>query len=425
LDQRKSTEKEISELITKAYQVLPELIQELKPRDLRAKQSKTSWWNRHRLIVLIDAAEETKQKIPKNIMVAPWFLVELKSVVEIINKWKKEPIWEGIKSSLKDKNHFNHTVGKLRIAEHFKSLEYNVEIVPRNKNASPDLKVQAVGGTQDWFYIECYQPSSLSGEPKKISEKNLKKIVKRTMDKAKRQFGILNPGILAIFSYNQPENTRSILKDLLIKRLDNVDRPYLAGIMITGQYILVSKNLTGISFTPVFSIDFINNPSYFGRIDISVETNESDSKLIKKPLVSIKTDELIGKKISDIKIKRKIKLVKKGKRKIKSLKLKIIEEPKPNSRAIFISGNKITFFTGEGNINHLCRNCNYVLNERVWTRSLSNIVIKCPVCDSFNEVPEIKKLEYPIKGTIGIEKGEYNFPKGVRIKQGITMFEVA
>lgn len=91
--------------------------------------------------VLLDAAEETREKLSENIVVAPWFLAEFKATIEVIGRWKNYPKWKDIEPSLTDKDCFSHTVGKLRVAEHFMKSQHKVEIVPRGENASPDLKV--------------------------------------------------------------------------------------------------------------------------------------------------------------------------------------------------------------------------------------------------------------------------------------------
>ena len=122
-----------------------------------------------------------------------WFLAELKATLEVIRRWKDDPRWRDIEPSLKDKNHFTHTIGKLRVAEHFIMCGHKAEIVPRGREASPDLRIRAIGGAQEWLYVECYQPSAFRGKLGKTSESVLDKIVSKSMAKARRQFkkGIL------------------------------------------------------------------------------------------------------------------------------------------------------------------------------------------------------------------------------------------
>jgi hypothetical protein len=77
---------------------------------------------------------------------------------------------------------------------------HKVEIVPRGRETSPDLRLQSIGGAQEWLYVECYQPNQLSGKPSKISEDTLDGVVKRSMAKARRKFEKSHPGIMAVFA---------------------------------------------------------------------------------------------------------------------------------------------------------------------------------------------------------------------------------
>ena len=109
---------EIDNLIDEAHQLLSDIIDATKSSDDLAKANNVEWFNRHRLHVLLDVAKETREKLSRNVIVAPWFLAELKATVEIIKRWKDDPLWKDIKPSLKNKDHFTHTLGKLRISEH-------------------------------------------------------------------------------------------------------------------------------------------------------------------------------------------------------------------------------------------------------------------------------------------------------------------
>jgi len=386
-------QREIENLIREAYDLLPEIIEATRPSDLRAKSQGMRWWDRHRLHVLLDAAEETKHKLTKNIAVTSWLfclVAELKATLEVIRRWKDDPRWRDIEPSLKDKNHFRHTIGKLRVAEHFMMCGHEVEIVPRGRKASPDLRIRAIGGVQEWLYVECYQPSAFRGKPGKTSESILDKIVSKCMAKAKRQFQKKHPGIIAVFSYNQPGENIERLRIKIANRLDETKRSYLAGILLVNQDILLKRSDEELTFTPILSVEFVSNPSYFGRIDIVSEPREPQP------------------------------------RKIKKLKLPTIKEPKPSMRTIIRSKNANVFplFKGKGNIDYLCGNCGAVLAEHIWSLSISNIVVLCPSCGSFNEFPKIPALKYPVKGTIAIEKGIYEFSTWINLKQGVTLFGI-
>jgi DNA-directed RNA polymerase subunit RPC12/RpoP len=418
----KDLQKEIGSLVAKAYDLLYEVIEATKLSDQKAKSQNAKWWDRHRLHVLLDAANDTIQKLPLGIIVAPWFLAEFRATLEIIERWKNDPAWSIIEPSLKDKDTFKHSIAMLRIAEHFKLSKHIVEIVPTEADATPDLRVKAIGGTQDWIYIECIQPNALTGEPIEIPEQKLDNIVERSMVKAKRQFETKHPGILAILSYNQTGKTIEGLKQKLTKRLDETDRPYLAGFVLLDQSILFEKKDKEISFTPIVNAEFISNPSYFGRIDIISENPNNGSKL-KKVFDSIKTDDLQG-KINATKITPMLRSIPQpSRRKIKEISLSVIEEPKPSSRTIIQSkkGKIFVFFEGEGNIRYKCGNCQAIIAERIWNLSINGIVVLCPSCRSYNEFPQIRGTRYPLKGIIGLAKQTFDFDAPLILKQGVTI----
>jgi hypothetical protein len=67
-------------------------------------------------------------------------------------------------------------------------------------------------------------------------------------------------------------------------------------------------------------------------------------------------------------------------------KLGIIPEPKPNTRTVFTC-QVLPFIKGVGPLNLLCGNCNAKLVEGMNEGQVRNIVIKCPICKFFNEIP--------------------------------------
>jgi DNA-directed RNA polymerase subunit RPC12/RpoP len=74
----------------------------------------------------------------------------------------------------------------------------------------------------------------------------------------------------------------------------------------------------------------------------------------------------------------------------RDIKLKVIPEPAPKSRVV------IEAYSGEddveeGNkarrVNYLCGNCNSIIAKNVIAGSMKEQVVKCHVCNSYNEFP--------------------------------------
>jgi DNA-directed RNA polymerase subunit RPC12/RpoP len=72
----------------------------------------------------------------------------------------------------------------------------------------------------------------------------------------------------------------------------------------------------------------------------------------------------------------------------KNIKLKVIPEPAPKSRVVTEAysgedqgeeGNK------RGRVNYICGNCNSILAKNVKEGSMKGQVVKCNICNSYNE----------------------------------------
>ena len=373
----------VARLIQEAHELLSKTINDTKAADDKSKQHRVTWTDRHRLHVLLEAAEETMKNLPRNVVVAPWFLAEFLTTLDVVRRWQKHPLWKEIEPSLKSPNDFTHTILTLHVAEHLERGGHAVDIVPTGDNASPDLMIHAIGGTQDLTHIECYQPGALCGKPSDISAEEAESIVKRSMKKAKRQLGSRNPGILAICGYNQSHSNLELLRQTIESRLQKTLRHNLCGIWLITLGVLLNLDKDKLSFTSTINANFIPNPSYFGRVDIDVNVPEGHPQLIKGRLIDINTDNIGG---GDINLATSLAIasntssmpVKKVRSRItRTKKLNIIEEPKQLSRAVVHgSGNKVPpLFKGEGNIDYLCGHCEFLLAKRVWDVSISNIVV--------------------------------------------------
>jgi DNA-directed RNA polymerase subunit RPC12/RpoP len=414
----------VDQLIQEADDLLHTIIENTKTTDDRSKVQQSRWTERHRLNVLLEVARETRKKLPTNTIVAPWFLAELKATLEVIRRWHGHPSWNEIEPSLVNPTHFTHTITKLWIAEQLKSAGHVVQIIPRGEKASPDLMAQAIGGTQDWINVECYQPSILNGGTK-VSIGDLEKIVKRSMKKAKRQLDNRTPGILAICGFNQPRAVMDNLKRISANRLGKTERSNLCGFSFVMLGILYRRNAQGTQFTPTISLDFVPNPSYFGRVEIVSEISTSDPNLIKEPLTDVSTEDMVENKIQRItaindspstELHTEIKIAY-----TRKAKLQIIKKPAETSRAIFSFVDTKPKLIGEGNIDYVCGTCGATLVERGWKQSLSNVVIRCPSCQSYNEFPKTHEIEFHRVKTIDFKKGEYPLTDVVWLKRGVCL----
>ncbi len=404
-------------LTEEAKELLPEVITSTEASDNRAKVQGVHWTQRHRLRVLLEAAEETRKSLPGTV-VAPWFLAELRATLDVVRRWRQSPYWRNIEKSLKDKEAFNHTIAMLHVAEHLEWGGHGVEVVKVGPGPSPDLTLRAIGGSRDAVLIECYQPAALCGKPSELGIKEAESLVKKSMEKAKRQIGTDTPGIIAICGYNQSSDNLRMLREVVEKRLSTTDRANLCGFWLIMLGVAFSPQGGRLSFRATRSAEFICNPAYFGRVDIEAKVPKDHPNLIENNLADIPTDALVSGNVEamlprvEAAPRKEVKVSR-----IKSVKLNVMQEPKLLSRSIVHGrGSKVPpLFTGEGNINYQCGRCGVVLAERIWKLSLNNMVIQCPACESYNEVTTLPFADYP---TALIKKGNYYFSDAVRLKSG-------
>ena len=415
----------VDDLINEANRLFSPIIRETTSADQRSRNQRQRWTERHRLNVLLEAAQEAKEQIPKAFG-APWFLAELKATVELVQRWHNRPVWKEIEPSLVNATHFTHTIAKLHIAEHLIEEGHKVEIIPVGEVASPDLRVRAIGGTEDWATIECYQPKILAGGLT-VERRQIEKGTKQAMKKAKRQLKEDFPGILAVCGFNQPRPTVENLKQTIAHRLQKSERSNLCGVLIMMLGILYQRGQETTSFTPTKYIDFVPNPNYFGRVDIVVYTPKDDRKLIGRPLEDIRTGDIFLQKIGEVSETciRSEPVASTTTSSVTEQRLELVGEPLPKGRVIIFSqNNTLPLFKADGNVSFLCGNCGAKLVERVWKFSLSNMILKCPSCQLFSEVVKLELPRHSITGRIAVEKGDYNFAGTVVLKRGISFFGI-
>lgn len=70
----------------------------------------------------------------------------------------------------------------------------------------------------------------------------------------------------------------------------------------------------------------------------------------------------------------------------KKIELKIIPEPKPGTRTVIVA-KVLPAFKGSGPIDLICGNCKAVIAEGIGHGQIANMVIQCPICKLYNDIP--------------------------------------
>ncbi len=426
----------IAGMAAEARELLSPLLERTKEEDLRAKFHGAKWKDRHRLHVLIEVADRSASSYQTGVLVAPWLLTELRLVLDVTRRWRSKKEWSVIEQALADKHEFAHTLSMLILAEHLQA-DHTVEIIRSSKGPSPDLRLRAIGGTQEWVYIECYHPEEFDFEPTNISTVRAFRIVKKAMQKAKRQLPSDSPGMLAIGMHNQSQTTLKRLKEAARARLQSTGRLNLSAVILVSRNVMMEERNDTMSFRSIVSFEFIKAPSYFGSVGVEVVTPKDDPRRIVQRLIDTSVSDLFSVKDEAI--------IRYAVGENRESPPRTVEEPPmpsilkvgippPNDsmteqelqrrRAVFVWENKLIkpLFEGEGNVDLACHNCRFAIGTRVWRLSCSNIIVRCPSCSVYNEFPALIDPAFSKTRNIGVRPGMYGLSDTIHLKPGVCLF---
>lgn len=69
-------------------------------------------------------------------------------------------------------------------------------------------------------------------------------------------------------------------------------------------------------------------------------------------------------------------------------RMKVIPEPQQGTRSVLVSdGLKGAYIKGKGPLSYTCGSCGRTLLRNVEYKQVQHLVIKCPDCSAFNEIP--------------------------------------
>jgi len=422
-------------MVRDTYTLLGPVIAKSKPSDERARTRGSHWSERHRLLILLDAGKQSIRTLP-GAMREPWLVAELAAILDIVRIWKRDIVWKTVEPSLADPSGFSHLIAMLAVAEHFRNSGHRVELVPTGPNASPDLRIQAVGGKQDWVNVECYLPRVLGGKPVNLSKADAFKITREAMKKAKRQLNDGTPGVLAICMYNQPRTNLEPLRQSVRARFEKTSRVDFGGVVLLSQNNLVSNQGENMIFNPIYHVEFIQNPAYFMSVEftsedppeptpsgppvrpslkgIMIESIVNDIVVLRRQLGDVEEAVVPADNNEGLEIPHRVE------------KLTIVKEPNQEEPVLtWINPNKASvFFEGQGNVDFVCGNCANLLAKRTWKPSCSKINLLCPVCKLYNAFPDTYPLIASKTQNIGLEPFTYPFDNTVFVKRGVCLFGV-
>ncbi len=69
------------------------------------------------------------------------------------------------------------------------------------------------------------------------------------------------------------------------------------------------------------------------------------------------------------------------------IKLKVIQPPKDGDKVIFKTNDKDALVKGIELESYVCGNCEFVLAENVIPLNYHGIIMQCPSCKAYNDLP--------------------------------------
>lgn len=413
---------EIDRLILEAEKLLPEVTGRVKAAEERRKTDRSSTAQPHRLQVLIDAARKMSdlRNNPADPRINPLYLPEFRVTVEVMKKWKDNPVWRQLIPSFTESSNFRSAVSTLHVADRFESWGNTVRLVPTGALKTPDIEmlVKAEKFPDIWVEAECYAPDKFDGRIAELTHDDLSHIVEKTMRKAKEQIRN-NIGMMVICGFNQSSSNIQMLKEALLHRLDSSTsgRQNLASIMVFVNNVLLRRLADRLEFTAIQMVDYVGNPSYFGRVTIEQPSGSLGPSFITEPLFEGDFKSLMEGKGRPVVVRPHLNPRRRDVRLVQVSGSESSAKPRLISKRHEFQ----ILMTGAGNINFLCAKCSNRIAEGIWLGTLSGIVMQCSSCKSLNLFEETPRPNFPILGVIGVAPGNYNLESQIVVQRSIRL----
>jgi hypothetical protein len=275
------------QVLTEVENLIPELLDRIRPTYERALASPTPPRTTHRLLRLMDRVEASAESLRDDDVsrLDHLALHELRAAVQLLKRWQKDPAWPDLVASMKEPTNYEHTMVTLAMASMLTDTGNGVGLqrpTRGRQQRSADLKV--VLGAIGQFDIEVKAPALLQDPTGPISARQGKKLVHKLLDSAaggrRRQVGSVHPGMLAIGGFNLREGDLDVLERAANGAFASTraSRAQIAGIALVGFGLHVEAfdhGPSGILVPSQFEwaqgairTRLIHNPRYTGSVSI-------------------------------------------------------------------------------------------------------------------------------------------------------------
>lgn len=275
----------LNNLAEEAADLLGESYESLRASDERGRASSTPPPRRHRLIELIDYAQDASGALenhkPGDFLALDGFMIsELHSLVGLFDRWKNHPAWKQLVSNLQSETDVHHSHILLAVASYLCDSGNGVGLVFEERPGQRIADLWVRPSLVERLDVEIKTPLGFRGPlGSPLSDDVAQRIVERHVKKAaSAKSGQLNTdfsGIVAFGLFNLSEaDTQKVV--LACERLLNSQRDrkhHLAAILLTSFRLSKTTVLDGAfvtreAFAPAFNTKVVRHPGYTGSLTL-------------------------------------------------------------------------------------------------------------------------------------------------------------
>ncbi len=271
---------DLKAMVEEARTLLPGIFDELLERERRGQKSRTPPKNRHRLMALateiLQCAESFGNSNPRINSTA---VGEFNMAVDLFKRWKNDPIWPQLLSSLRNPTDYPHAIIALVVASHLNDIGNGAGFIATSQQGKRNADIRIVVSALKSAALEVKAPLLLQKQNRHLDFNLAGKIVRKAIREADtRKGGQLDPqtpGILLIGGFHLSDEEMAHLEKASRELLENdvPHRRHVSAIVVLTIRVIVEgtdRGQTTINTTikPVISYGVAVNPHYDGSISL-------------------------------------------------------------------------------------------------------------------------------------------------------------
>jgi hypothetical protein len=271
----------LDSLTEQAKALLGDAHDELRASHERGRSSKTPPKISHRLMELLDAAEEAARSFRSGTpAIDPVATVELHVTLGQLDRWKRHPVWTSLLPSLKSAQDFPHVVVTLAAASFLTDAGNAVELVQVAGERRPDLRLHL--GARSAVGTEVKAPLALQRPQASLdaaaAAARVRKALKRAGSGTGGQLASNTDALLVIGAFGLRDSDLDVLEAAAPQELrrHSERRTHVLGLAIVSLGVLLDAREVGIGETiptlnGILGTRLVPNADYSGPNTLSQE----------------------------------------------------------------------------------------------------------------------------------------------------------